>query len=84
MISERMKMNAWLRPSIKSYFWRNYNQREVDYVELDNTKLSAYEMKWSSTKKNYVTKAFTNLYPQASTNIITPENITVFANQNIE
>ncbi len=35
MISERIKMNMWQNPSLKSYFWRNYNKSEVDYVELD-------------------------------------------------
>lgn len=81
MIGERTKMNAWLRPSIKSFFWRNYNQSEVDYVEYDNNQLSAYEMKWNARKKQYITKAFTNLYPEALTQVITPENFVMFTKQ---
>lgn len=80
IISERMKMNAWLRPSIKSYFWRSYNQKEVDYIECENEQLSAYEMKWNKRKKQIVTKTFTNLYPQANTRVITPENFVEFTN----
>ncbi|MEA3445672.1 MAG: ATP-binding protein [Bacteroidota bacterium] len=84
IISERMKMNAWIRPSIKSYFWRNYNQSEVDYVEWNRNKLSAYEIKWNSRKNKYVSKAFTNLYPEADTEVITPENFMMFADNKTE
>lgn len=78
MISERLKMNAWLRTSVKSFFWRNYNQREVDYVEYDSKKLSAYEMKWNTHKKHKVTMAFSNLYPEATTRVITPKDFISF------
>ncbi|MBL4585942.1 MAG: DUF4143 domain-containing protein, partial [Flavobacteriales bacterium] len=78
MISERMKMNAWTRPDIKPFFWRNYNQSEVDYVEYRQKQLSANEIKWSSTKNHRVTKAFTNMYPKAETNIVTPQNFAAF------
>lgn len=72
IISERMKRNAWLNPSAKSYFWRNYNQAEVDFVEVNGEDISAYEIKWSTIKKHKVSRAFTNLYPNANTEIITP------------
>jgi len=78
MISERMKMNAWLKPSVKSYFWRNYNQSEVDYVELENRELSAFEIKWNTRKIHRISKAFTNLYPESKTMIITPDDFTGF------
>ena len=81
MIAERMKMNAWVNPDAKSYFWRDYNKREVDYVEVNNKQVSAYEMKWSTKKKHRVTKAFTNLYSDASTEVITPENFRNFTHQ---
>jgi predicted AAA+ superfamily ATPase len=72
VISERMKMNTWLAPHRKSYFWRNYNQNEVDYVELEDSFVTAYEIKWNTFKNHRVTKAFTNAYPDANTKIITP------------
>ena len=102
MISERMKMNAWLNKSAKSFFWRNYNQSEVDYVEINkdetsmnqnlddnrpklmqsssdqNIEISAYEIKWNTQKKLRVTKAFTNIYSNAKTEVITPENFMDF------
>jgi len=78
VISERMKMNALVRPTIQSYFWRNYNQSEVDYVEYSKNQLSAYEIKWNTKKKHLITKAFTNLYPSALTQVLTPENFVDF------
>jgi predicted AAA+ superfamily ATPase len=72
VISERMKMNTWLAPHRKSYFWRNYNQNEVDYVELEDSLVTAYDIKWNTFKNHRVTKAFTNAYPDANTKIITP------------
>jgi hypothetical protein len=73
-------MNTWLNPDRKSYFWRNYNQSEVDYIEIDNHEISAFEMKWNTRKKHRVSKAFTNQYPNASTEIISPKNMMKFTN----
>lgn len=72
VISERMKMNSWIAPDRKSYFWRNYNKSEVDYVETEGNQLSAFEMKWNTRKKHSVTRAFTNAYPEATTAVVTP------------
>lgn len=78
IISERIKMNSYLQKNTKSYFWRSLQQQEVDYVEISNKNISAFEMKWNSHKKNYVTKAFTNLYPASKTEIIQPTNFEGF------
>lgn len=79
IISERLKMNAWLYSDRQSYFWRNYNQSEVDYVEVDNKKISAFEIKWNTLKNFKVTAAFTNAYPEAQTDVITPRSFGEFA-----
>ena len=78
IISERMKMNSWLNKSAKSFFWRNYNQSEVDYVEVNDDEVYAFEMKWNSHKNNKVTRAFTNIYTDAKTEVITPESFMNF------
>lgn len=77
--AERIKHLKWTNSKAKSYFWRNYNQSEVDYVELENEHLTAFEMKWNTTKNHKVTKAFTNMYPNAETEVITPKNFVGFA-----
>lgn len=78
IVSERLKLNSQKHPDRKSFFWRNYNQSEVDYVELDDHQLHAFELKWNTKKKHRVTAAFTNAYPEASTDIITPRNFVGF------
>ncbi len=78
IISERLKLNSWKNTSTKNFFWRNFNQKEVDYVETINNNLSAYEIKWNTLKSHRVTKAFTNLYPNSNTKVITPHNFTEF------
>lgn len=76
--SERLKHLHYTNSKAKSYFWRNYNQSEVDYVEIENEQLTAYEMKWNTTKNHKVTRAFTNMYPDAQTEIITPKSFVGF------
>lgn len=76
--AERLKHLRYTNSKVKSYFWRNYNQSEVDYVELENEQLTAYEMKWNTTKNHKVTRAFTNIYPDAETGIITPKEFVGF------
>lgn len=82
MISERLKMNSWLAQDRKEHFWRNYNQSEVDYVELDGNQLSAFEMKWRTNKKIKVSVAFTNTYPNAQTSVVTPTSFAAFCGLN--
>jgi len=78
VISERIKMNHWRNSHAKSFFWRNLNKSEVDYVEQSHEKLSAIEIKWNAHNKHRVSKAFTNIYSEAETAVITPENFTDF------
>jgi len=53
-------------------------ESEVDYVERRENKLSAVEIKWNMHKRFRVGKAFTNLYPEAETTVVAPENFTDF------
>lgn len=74
IISEFLKNNSWSNKKVQSFFWRNYNQSEVDYLEINNNKIDSFEIKWNKNKKHKVSSAFTSLYPEAKTNIITKEN----------
>lgn len=78
MISERIKYIYRQNKGIKSYFWRNYNQSEVDYLEKEKNAIRAYEIKWNTKKKHSVSNAFINAYPSAATEIITPLSFTPF------
>ena len=47
---------------------------EVDYLEVCGSKIKAFEFKWNQKKKSSVTKAFTNRYPDAEIDTVTPDN----------
>jgi predicted AAA+ superfamily ATPase len=78
LISERMKMNSYLKRDVKTYFWRNLQQREVDFIEIKYQQIEAFEIKWNTLKNHKITRAFTNIYPNTKNEIITPENFAEF------
>lgn len=50
IITERMKKLHYERQSVNTYFWRTYQQKEIDYIEEQNGKLSAFEFKFNKSK----------------------------------
>jgi len=78
MVADRLKMNEWKNKNVKPYFWRTLQQQEVDYVEKSAEQLAAFEFKYSVNSKVKLTKAFTNAYPDATGQIITPKEIKDF------
>lgn len=79
MITERKKVNDnRLKNESVSYFWRNLNQSEVDYVEVENKTVSAFEFKYNPVKRGHISRAFSNLYPEAELHVITPESCKEF------
>lgn len=78
LVSERIKFLAFHGLYSRSYFWRNTQQAEVDYLEESDGKLLAWEFKYNPKKNARITRAFTNLYPNADCKIITTETIIDF------
>lgn len=74
IISERIKRNSYLKESVQHHFWRNYNQQEVDLIEIKNGKINAYEFKYSPDKKVKVPAAFATAYPESSFKRISRDN----------
>jgi predicted AAA+ superfamily ATPase len=77
-IIERMKKLSYTNQWADRYFWRSFTQTEVDYIELCNNVMSAYEFKWGTKKTIKIPELFSNTYPNASWEIIHPENYTQF------
>lgn len=50
-VSERQKSNNEAGRLVNTYFWRTYDQKEVDYVEEFGGKLNGYEFKWNDKNK---------------------------------
>ena len=78
IISERIKFTDYHQLYANRYFWRTRLKQEVNYIEERNGKLYAYEFKWNPRKKAKIPGAFTEAYPEAEVQVITPDNYTDF------
>ncbi|MFZ1305402.1 MAG: ATP-binding protein [Ferruginibacter sp.] len=74
LIAERIKRNAYSGKNVQYYFWRNYNQQEVDLIEFENGQIAAFEFKYSPTKKAKAPAAFTTSYPNVVFTTISKDN----------
>jgi len=73
-INERMKKSQRDQIHCEWFFWRTYEQREVDFLEIKNGKINAFECKWSTTKNYKAPKQFRDIYPDAVTSNVTAKN----------
>ncbi len=78
LISERMKFLQLQQRKAKSYFWRTTQQQEIDYIEETNDYLLAAEFKWNEKRKRKFPVTFLKGYPEAATEVITPEERDAF------
>jgi uncharacterized protein len=74
VLSERIKKNTHERSSLQYYFWRNYNQQEVDMIEESSGQIQAFEFKYVPVKKSKIPPAFATTYPGVTLETITREN----------
>lgn len=79
MISERLKILGLQNKAVESYFWRTTAQQEIDYIETEADKVSAYEFKWSAKKKARLPAKFMETY-HPEFKLITTENFRDFLN----
>ena len=70
---ERLKKNEYERKFTETYFWRTYDQQEIDCIEVKNQEIEAFEFKWGN-KKVKIPVAFANAYPDAKFSVISKEN----------
>ncbi|MCT4665592.1 MAG: ATP-binding protein [Flavobacteriales bacterium] len=75
MIGERLKFQEYNRLSSNNYFWRTYQQQEIDWVEEREGKLFGYEFKWKESKVKIPTQ-WKKAYPDASFEVINKDNYT--------
>ncbi|MEK7545170.1 MAG: ATP-binding protein [Patescibacteria group bacterium] len=74
---ERLKKRAYQNISGNVYFWRTWDQKEIDIIEEREGKLFGYECKWSD-KKTKAPKDWLENYKNASFEVITQENYLKF------
>jgi uncharacterized protein len=77
-VSERIKHKHYNDIWTNNYFWRTHDQQEIDFIEEIDGKLIAYEVKWNKNRKPYLSKTFSQAYPNNEFHVINPENIENF------
>lgn len=78
IVAERLKRTT-LKDTIppNSYFWRTYEQQEIDLVEEQDGKLKGFEIKYSP-HRHKAPPQWTKNYPEASFETIDKENYLEF------
>ena len=73
MIAERLKYQSQESVLVNNYFWRTYDQQEIDLIEERGGNLFAYEFKW--LKRNAkIPAAWKKNYPEAEFQVISSDN----------
>lgn len=65
LVSERLKFQEYKEIYSHNYFWRTYDQKEIDWLEEHDGRLFAYKFKWNE-KKASCPKLFLDTYPESS------------------
>ncbi|MDR7369805.1 ATP-binding protein [Flavobacterium aquidurense] len=71
---ERIKKQHYNKIKTNNYFWRTYDQQELDWLEEKGDKLEGFEFKWNEKKKAKIPTAFAKAYPEADFNVINKVN----------
>ncbi|OGC23954.1 hypothetical protein A2291_05590 [candidate division WOR-1 bacterium RIFOXYB2_FULL_42_35] len=74
---ERLKKRAYLDIYANIYFWRTYDQKEIDLVEERDGKLFGFEFKWGDKKKK-PPRIWLETYKNASYEVVNKENFLGF------
>ena len=75
VIVERMKQLKYKSADTVLYFWRTAQQQEIDLVEENNGKFTAYEFKMINVSKVRFPQTFINNYEVGETLVISPSNV---------
>ena len=73
---ERVKMHDTLRDRKRIYFWRTKTNtpNELDFIEVRDQTLEAFECKLSPKAQAKPGEAFHRAYPECPIHVVTPEN----------
>ena len=74
-IVERRKLVKYLPLHRNTYFWRTYDQKEIDYIEEHDNIFEGFEFKWGVHDKPFkVPQKFTDMYKHSSVERIDRSN----------
>lgn len=79
LMIERMKAQDYAGRFVNRYFWRTYDQKEIDLVEEQGGQLLGFEFKWrAGAIKKATQQEFVAAYPNATLTTITQETFVDF------
>lgn len=79
LMIERIKTHAYTGRSVNRYFWRTYDQKEIDLIEEQGGQLLGFEFKWGEgTLKAKTQETFLAAYPNAHLQTIGQHNFGEF------
>jgi len=78
MLVERMKRNAFKGQHVNYYYWRTYDQKEIDLIEESGGKLRGYEFKWNPHRKIKPPKEWLKTYENAEFEVVSHKNYQEF------
>jgi uncharacterized protein len=73
ILSERTKYNDYHFRMVNSYYWRTYDQQEIDLIEEANDTIEAFETKWKEQPVK-IPAAFAKAYPTSGFHVIHQNN----------
>jgi uncharacterized protein len=73
IVIERIKKQAYTSIHANNFFWRTWDQQEIDFVEEREGKLYGYEIKWKDNRTK-IPKDWKANYPEAEFTVINIEN----------
>lgn len=74
LVVERIKKQSYKGIFANNFFWRTWDQKEIDWVEEREGKLFAYEFKYHKKAKSKKPKEFLENYPGSEFQIVGSEN----------
>ena len=74
LLSERIKYQQYNGMVVNNYFWRTYQQQEIDWVEERGGEIFAYELKWKTDKKVKIPSAWKEAYPDSKFEVMSSDN----------
>ena len=74
LLSERIKKQHYSGMHCENYFWRTYQQQEIDWIEERDGRLFGYVLKWNLKKKTREPLTWKRAYPESSFEVISRDN----------
>lgn len=78
IVSERLKHLGYSQFYGNYYFWRTFQQQEIDFIEEQDGQFSAFEFKLNPKKQGRFPRTFTEAYNVKTLKTISPENVEEF------